>query len=137
MSYNNRITDKEIGLLKGAIRRVFSRSELRKEALSKSIIVGYKDPERPRVTKWSICNECKKKEPTYKIEVDHLNPVVPLDTLFKKMDLLEFINRVWCEIEYLQVICKPCHKVKTKSEAKIRRLNKKQNTIVDKKTKRK
>lgn len=121
---NPRITVKERGLIKGALRRVFSRSDLRKEALSKSIIY-HVDTTRPRVKKWSLCPECKQPTPSYLMQVDHIIPVVALDGRFEDMTLDQLADNLWCVSSNLLAICTPCHKLKSKAEAKIRRLNKK------------
>lgn len=121
---NPRITKKERGLIKGALRRVFSRSELRQSVVQESK-VEITNPERPRVKKWSLCSLCKNPTATYQIEVDHLSPVIPLDKTLEIMSWDELIDRIWCPKENLQGICKDCHKLKTKLEAKQRRSNKK------------
>lgn len=121
---NKRITSKERGLLKGAIRRVFSRSDLRKEALEK-VKIEHKDPKRLRVSKWGKCPICKMPEALYLFQVDHRVPIVPLDRSLEEMTWDEVVDRTWCPIENLQAICKPCHKIKTKEEAKERKKNKK------------
>lgn len=116
---------KERGLIKGAIRRVFSRSELRREVIALSRI-DYTDPERPRVTKWSRCSECLKPIPTYLLECDHIEPLVPLDKKLEDMTWDEVVERAWCDIANLRPVCKPCHKLKSKLEnAERRRRNKK------------
>lgn len=52
------------------------------------------------------------------MEVDHILPAVDPIVGFTSWD--EFINRLFCEQENLQAICKPCHKVKSAKERKIR-----------------
>ena len=123
---NNPTNPKERNLIKGAIRRVFSRSELRKQAIDASRVEGYTDPNRPRVTKWSKCPECKQMTPTYLMEVDHVKPVVELDSTLEEMTWDELVNKIWCDITNLVAICKPCHKIKSKAEAKERRRLKKE-----------
>lgn len=117
---NPRMTAKERGLLKGAIRRVFSRSDLRRSALAAAQIV-HSDPSRPRVKKWGRCPDCLQPTPLYLMEVDHLLPIVPIGSALETMDADELINRVWCATEQLLAKCKPCHKVKTQAENKARR----------------
>ncbi len=124
MKNNKHITPKERGLIKGALRRVFSRSELRKQAIDASRI-EHADPERPRVTKWSRCPSCKEPVATYQMEVDHIAPVVPVDSALEHMTADELVNRIWCEPNNLLAICKPCHYTKGKQEASLRRQNKK------------
>lgn len=122
---NSRISDKERNLLKGAIRRVFSRSDLRKKVVELTVVSGYTDPSRPRVKKWSICQCCKQYVPTYTLQVDHKDPVVPLDSSLKDMSWDLVVDRTWCEENNLWAICLNCHKDKTKVEQKERRALKK------------
>lgn len=121
---NPRITTKERGLLKGAIRRVFSRSDLRRKVLDASII-QHSDVKHPRVTKWVRCAECQKPCPKYKAVVDHIIPLVPIDTTLELMSWDTVIDRAWCEEHNLQVLDKECHLVKSKAENKLRREAKK------------
>ena len=60
------------------------------------------------------CAKCKKHFVAADVQVDHIKPVVDPKKGFLNWD--EFINRMFCEIENLQVLCKPCHKVKTDKE---------------------
>lgn len=53
--------------------------------------------------------------------VDHIDPVVPITGFLKTKGFLGYdwdlvIRRLFCEIEGLQVLCKPCHKLKTADE---------------------
>lgn len=116
---------KERNLVKGALRRVFSRSELRREILAKAIIPNMHDPERPRVTKWAMCEECRQFEPAYLMQVDHILPVIPLDKSLDDMTWDEVIDNLWCNPANLSVKCKKCHKAKSKEENAERRRIKK------------
>ncbi len=60
------------------------------------------------------CAKCKKHFVAADVQVDHVLPVVDPKVGFVSWDL--FIDRIFCEIENLQVMCKPCHKVKTEEE---------------------
>lgn len=113
------ITKKERNLIKGAIRRVFSRSETRREALADAQIQHY-DPKRPRVTKWGRCEHCKKPEALYKMQADHIEPVVPISMSLEDMSWDEIINRIFCNKNNLQILCLGCHSSKSKSETKQR-----------------
>lgn len=121
---NPRITKKERGLIKGGIRRAFSRSELRQKAIAESRVDHY-DPTRPRVKKWSRCSKCQKLVPTYQVELDHKDPIIPVDKSFEDMSLDEVVDRTWCDERLLQPMCPECHELKTQAENKIRRENKK------------
>lgn len=122
---NKPISAKERNLIKGSLRRVFSRSELRREVLAKAIIPNIHDPERPRVTKWAMCEICRQIEAAYKMQVDHIQPLIPLDKSLEDMSWDEVMDRLWCEPSNLSVVCLPCHKQKSKQENKERKLLKK------------
>lgn len=121
---NPRMTKKELGLLKGAIRRVFSRSDLRRAIINLTII-SHIDPLRPRVKKWSMCQSCLKPTPTYQMQLDHKDPIIPVDKSLEVMTWDEVIDRVWCEENNLTPLCKKCHLQKSSQENKLRRANKK------------
>lgn len=120
---NPRITKRERALIKGALRRVFSRSELRQKVLSTADI-QHSDPIRPRVKKWSRCPVCTKPTAKYEMAVDHIDPVVPTTTSFELMSLDTVVDRIWCLEIGLQPICPLCHDRKTKQEREERKLNK-------------
>jgi 5-methylcytosine-specific restriction endonuclease McrA len=110
---------KERNLLKGAMRRLFGRSELRNKVLNRHNI-EYFDLNRPRVTKWSFCGNCGALEPRYKMEVDHIEPLIPVDKSLEQMSWDEVVDRLWCDEKNLMPICKDCHKIKTTNERKQR-----------------
>lgn len=115
-----RITQKERALIKGALRRIFSRSELRRSILDRAAIEGYLDVLRPRVTRWCRCESCNSPTPRYLMEVDHISPVQPPGVKLEDLSIDELVNRIWCEVVNLQAICPPCHKRKTSLELKER-----------------
>lgn len=121
---NNPKNPKERNLLKGAVRRIFSRSELRNKALAKHDIKHY-DENRPRVTKWSFCGECGLIEPKYKMQVDHVSPVIELTETLEDLTWDALVDRIWCNEENLRPLCQECHKFKSKEENKKRREYKK------------
>lgn len=104
---------------------MFSRSELRRQALDKAQVKEYSDPSRKRVTRWGRCTACNAMTPLYLLEVDHEDPIIPVDSSLEEMSWDQVIDRVWCDERNLKAICKPCHKVKSKEENKERRINKK------------
>jgi 5-methylcytosine-specific restriction endonuclease McrA len=67
------------------------------------------------------CNECHNLFPAKLVVVDHIESVVPL-TGFVSWD--DVIKRMYCSSEGLQVLCKECHKIKTKEENSQRKLHK-------------
>lgn len=55
------------------------------------------------------CAKCKKWYKQKDVEVDH---IVPCGTLKAYTDLPVFVERLFCEPDGLQVLCKPCHRKK-------------------------
>lgn len=120
---NKYLTAKDRSRLKGAIRRAFAYSEHRKAAIDATRIT-HQDKKRPKVKHWSQCPECKKKTPTYLMQVDHIDPVIPISLSFTEMSIDEVVERSWCHPENLKAICKPCHAKKTERERILRKLHK-------------
>lgn len=60
------------------------------------------------------CARCAKLFVATGVQVDHILPVVDPKTGFSTWDV--FIDRLFCEKENLQVLCRPCHKEKTEQE---------------------
>lgn len=65
------------------------------------------------------CASCKEVVPLTvdkkkNVFVDHIEPVVSPSEGFKDWDT--YINKMFCEMENLQVLCKDCHDAKTAEE---------------------
>lgn len=64
-----------------------------------------------------------------RMDVDHIDPVIPVEDSGKDKDWNKIIIRMFCEDSNVQSICSVCHKQKSLSErgdrAKARRENKK------------
>jgi 5-methylcytosine-specific restriction endonuclease McrA len=73
---------------------------------------AYKGPLKRQKFEYQ-CNQCKNWFPDKKINVDH---ICPAGSLNSAQDLAGFIERLFCEVDNLQVLCETCHNVKTKSE---------------------
>ena len=68
------------------------------------------------------------------ISVDHIVPVVPLDDGI--YDWNDYINGLFVETNKLQVLCNPCHDIKTSIEDNLRLSSRKKKEI-NKKSKKK
>lgn len=110
--------------IKGGLRRAFARSELYERVRAKYRVEHY-DPKHPRCKKWAWCGVCGVITPEWRTAVDHIDPVVPVDRHFEDMSLDESADRIWCEENNLQVICDPCHDIKTNAEKELRKPYKK------------
>lgn len=67
-----------------------------------------------RLAQHFLCNICEEDFPASQVQVDHIKPVVDPKKGFTTWDT--FIKRLFCEADNLQVVCKPCHKIKSKKE---------------------
>ena len=66
------------------------------------------------------CANCHNHFVSKDVEVNHRIPVIPV-TGFDSWDAV--IDRLFCEEDALEVLCKPCHKVLTKLENQQRKEN--------------
>ncbi len=64
------------------------------------------------------CACCEGSFKRSEINLDHVNPVIPL-TGWDSFD--SYIDRIFCDVDGWSVLCKPCHKSKTFLENQIRK----------------
>lgn len=63
--------------------------------------------------KWEFqCSKCRNWFPQKNVEVDH---VVPTGSLRSYEDVAGFVERLFCEVNGLVVLCEQCHRTKTNS----------------------
>jgi hypothetical protein len=131
------LTDEERRALKGAIRRAFRQSKRMKQVLDAARVElppALKKDGTPGVRKQVRfrCAVCKQLYPSKWVQVDHIDPVVPLDKNEKDMTPNELVDRIYSDISNLQVICstpvkflpkgvKSCHTLKSREENFIRK----------------
>lgn len=75
------------------------------------------------------CAPCGQWTPSKSVAVDHISPVIDVQTGF--VDWNQFVTRLFCGPENLQVICDTCHDAKTQVE-RITRLIKQYTQELDK-----
>ena len=99
----------------------FIRSALRQATMRYPVIQNFKKKGLRSVTgkrhKFEYqCVECKKWFMDKEISVDH---IVPAGSLKTYDDLPGFVERLFCEEDNLQILCKDkCHQAKTNKERK-------------------
>jgi 5-methylcytosine-specific restriction endonuclease McrA len=101
--------------LRGGFRRFPPKYETLKDAFVDKRL----NEKTNRVGSHYKCASCNKVFPTKDVQVDHINPIVDPNEGFISWDI--FINNLFCEASNLQVLCKPCHKLKTLTENKERK----------------
>jgi len=85
----------------------------------KAAMVGKKVNKRSgRLAEHYLCASCGGFFVARDVQVDHIDPVVSPEEGFQ--DWWTYMNRLYCEAENLQVLCKSCHKDKTNAERKER-----------------
>ena len=72
-----------------------------------------------RLAEHYLCASCGGFFIARDVQVDHIEPVVSPQEGFQ--DWWTYMNRLYCEADNLQVLCKPCHKEKTAEERKERK----------------
>jgi 5-methylcytosine-specific restriction endonuclease McrA len=73
---------------------------------------SYKGPLKRQKFEYQ-CAECSNWFPDKEINVDH---IIPAGTLRCANDLPGFVERLFCEVDNLQVLCETCHNKKTQDE---------------------
>lgn len=109
------MTPKDKALIKSALRRAFARSDLHKE-VEDAHRVEHSDPDSPRCKKWSWCGNCGQVVKSWKTQVDHILPVVPLNKTLDDMSIEEIAHRIFCDRSNLWVLDLTCHENKTTLE---------------------
>jgi 5-methylcytosine-specific restriction endonuclease McrA len=117
--------------IRGAIRRIFSRSPVVREVLfeGRREVPRY-NKDGSRAKKDSVqyqCQVCDEFVSSTKIAVDHKIPVISVEEGFQDWNI--FVARLFCQKENLQRICDPCHQEKTNEERFQRQLKKDQELL--------
>jgi 5-methylcytosine-specific restriction endonuclease McrA len=73
------------------------------------------------------CQSCSAVVGNKEIKIDHIDPVIPIEG-FQTWD--DVINRLFCEEDGYQAICKKCHDEKTKKENTQRKAFRKEKAVL-------
>lgn len=102
-------------------------------AIRDSYVEDGTNPKTGRRCRLHRCSECGDLFPQNQMQADHIKPVVPLEGFDNKVwleyDWNELLQRLYCEADGLQAVCKSCHKEKSLEERKKRNEYRKQNAI--------
>jgi 5-methylcytosine-specific restriction endonuclease McrA len=100
--------------IRSALRQAFQRYPVKQQVKSanRKAVTGKRH-------KWLYtCAHCDQAFKDKEVQVDHIIPAGRLNS-FK--DLPGFVKRLYCEPGDMQILCRPCHAVKTASERNKRR----------------
>ena len=101
-----------------ALRAYMKRFPPKWKALKSAAVGRLINKRSGRLAEHYECASCKDTFVARDVQVDHIEPVVSPQEGFQ--DWWTYMNRLYCEAENLQVLCKPCHKEKTNAERKER-----------------
>lgn len=100
------------GFITSALRNAFRRWQPKSDVLGDAFTRVKKNKASGRQAKHYRCAKCRRDFPQKQVQVDHKEPI----GTFQSWDV--FVEKLFCEKENLQVLCKPCHNKKTKKERK-------------------
>lgn len=99
--------------VKSALRSASIRWPPRYTILADAFVGSKINQKTGRMAKHYQCNCCKGEFPLKEVQVNHIEPVVPVEG-FTTWD--DIIYRMFCEQDGLEVLCVPCHKERTADE---------------------
>ena len=94
------------GFIRSALRRAFSRYPVKYQAK----LAARKTVKGERYKYMYLCAACEEWFQDKETEMDH---IIACGSLKDYSDLPGFVERLFCEPKDLQILCKPCHKIKT------------------------
>lgn len=102
--------------IRSALRVAWNKYPVKYQAVRDAYVCDKINSVSGRMAKHYQCRRCLELYPQKDIVVDH---VVPVGTLKDYDDLPMFVKRMFCGVDDLQVLCKKCHKEKSKEERAI------------------
>lgn len=102
-----------------ALRAASRRWPPKYAALKAALIGRKKNKKTGMLAQHYKCAMCSEQYVAVDVQVDHINPVVDPAKGFINWDI--YIDRIFCEVDKLQVLCRSCHKEKTAEEKLLRK----------------
>jgi hypothetical protein len=109
----------------GSLKRTFSRSPMVRDFLSKYrreqewFKKDNTKAKKPKV--FYKCFKCQQEFNSNNVQVDHIEPVVPVNIPAKHLSMNTLIDRLFCDESNLQILCKEHHNEKSKLENELRK----------------
>lgn len=107
--------------IKSGIRSLTRKWKPMFDALKEASTEKKRNAKTGRIAQHYKCAHCGGSFPVKEVAIDHIEPIVPL-TGFTTWD--DVISRALCEKDGFQILCKPCHDIKSKEENLARKENK-------------
>ena len=111
--------------IKGGLRTLSRKWPPKYEALRRANVGERLDPATGKESFRYKCAGCANVFKQKDVQVDHIEPVV--STIEGFTDWNEYIMRMFCEVDNLQVLCSDCHNTKTQNERKQRKASRDAN----------
>ena len=103
-----------VSFVKSALRSASRKWAPTSDVLNEAYVGVMKNKKTGRMAKHYRCAYCEGLFPHKEVAVDHEPPIVSPEEGFTTWD--DFINRLFCEADGLQVLCKTCHDEKSNEE---------------------
>jgi len=105
--------------IKGGLRTLSRKWPPKYETLKRAMVGRRLDPTTGKMSNRYQCAGCGNLFKATEVQVDHIDPVVSVTDGF--IDWNEYIMRMFCEADGLQVLCSECHGIKTQNERQQRK----------------
>ena len=102
-----------------ALRAASRRWPVKFKALKEAFVGRTTNTKTGKLAMHYKCAGCNKHFVASDVQVDHVTPVVDPVKGFLSWDI--YVDNLFCELENLQILCKPCHKEKTAEEKLMRK----------------
>lgn len=102
-----------------ALRAASRRWPVKFKAMKESFVGRKTNEKTGKLAMHYKCAGCNKHFVATDVQVDHVKPVVDPVKGFISWDV--YVDNLFCELENLQILCKPCHKEKTAEEKLMRK----------------
>jgi 5-methylcytosine-specific restriction endonuclease McrA len=103
---------------KGPSKTTFAKGALRRASLAWRPISEARRLARKERGRYE-CAMCKELFSAKEVQVDHRNPVIDIKEGWQGWD--SYIERLFCDVDQLDVLCTTCHDVKSSHEVQMRK----------------
>lgn len=110
------------------ISRMWPEKNACVQAAKVQVQIGFYKNGNPEYKMLFKCAQCEELYDRQNVHVDHKDPIVGIDGF---NDWNEFLAKMFCEIDKLQVLCIDCHKAKSFLEVQLRKEQRKLKKKLD------